>query len=127
MSALDSPSIQKRGEALEVDSQAPKYGFAGNRCFTPEARFTGVMDFLTQVTSFFVVPVSRKSSVVCSDECNYLVSQSPAEMHSSYTKTKLGSFYQNDMAINRNHYTDPLDNNQIPPHQSLLPQVCHLI
>jgi len=73
------------------------------------------------------VPVSRKSPVVCSDECIYVVSQSPAEMHSSYTKTKLGSFYQNDMAINRNHYTDPLDNNQIPPHQSLLPQVGPLI
>lgn len=50
MSALDTPSIQKRGEPLDGDSQAPKYGFAGNRCFTPEARFTGVMDFLTQVT-----------------------------------------------------------------------------
>jgi len=46
-------------------------------------------------------------------------------MHSSYTKTRLGSFYRKDMATNRNHYTDPLDNNQIPPHQSLLPQVYH--
>ena len=77
----------------------PEYGYAGNRCFTPEARFTGIMDFLTQ---------------------------SPEHMHASYTKKKLGTFYKEDMAANRKHYMDPLDNNQLPTDQSLLPQPAHV-
>ena len=96
LSDLGSPSNGSRILPLEENDvyksiydhskrERPEYGYAGNRCFTPEARFTGIMDFLTQ---------------------------SPEHMHASYNKKKLGTFYKEDMAANRKHYMDPLDNNQ---------------
>ena len=94
-----SPDVGTSGQSLFSDSfrggqtstlrdtpQKPQYSYAGNRSFTPEARFRGVMDFLTEA---------------------------PAESHASYNDSKLGDFYQNDLAANRHHYMDPLDHNQI--------------
>jgi hypothetical protein len=99
---LNSPSrgpSRGRSEHKDAPSQRPEYGYAGNRSFTPEGRFTGVMDFLTQA---------------------------PEQVHASYNKTKLGDFYQLDLAENRKHYMDPLDHNQLPQDQSQLSQPAHV-
>lgn len=48
----------------EAPSHRPEYGYAGNRSFTPDARFTGVMEFLTQA---------------------------PPEAHASYNASRLGT------------------------------------
>jgi hypothetical protein len=75
-----SSTTKIREASCDSPTKRPEYGYAGNRSFTPEARFTGVLDFLTEA---------------------------PHHLHASYNKSRLGQDFQNDLAANRSHCKFP--------------------
>jgi hypothetical protein len=68
--ASEARSSCEFSDEHEAPSHRPEYGYAGNRSFTPEARFTGVMEFLTKA---------------------------PAEAHASYIASRLGTLCNWDL------------------------------